>query len=205
MKLRRIFAAIAACAVAATMAISASAANFTGSVKITEDASDWWQDTHLDKAKLIGDTPIDQIDYIVLKGDTDFTIAYTSVKEYDQWEWDQTQNKNVKKGTKNWYQSGWEGNLPVGKEYKLDPADLDFNADGFDFMVAISTDQIGTEYTITWEVVTKSAGGDTGSSSTTSSTANNSTTNPTTGATAGLALAGLAIAGAAVVAAKKSK
>ncbi len=209
MKLRRIFAAIAACAIAATSVISASAAdNFKGKVTMDNSANTWWTEIAFDddeKTKsyalsdLIGDTPVDQIDYILFTADTPFKIGYKGTGSYDQ----------VDEDGKPTGEKGDWCNFPVEaqKEYKI--SDMSFG-EGFTVKFAVSMAD-AVKFDISWEVVTKNAGGDTGSSSTTSTTGSSSTapsggtTNPTTGATAGLALAGLAIAGAAVVASKKSK
>ena len=226
MKLRRIFAAIAACAVAATMAISASAADtvtIKGQSDMTKDSKTIGKADTAKAAAVIADFGIDpakidtkSIAKITVDVQVDTGYCNGAMGANLDGAWAQTaQIDNTDDKAKTWE---WEltGEIDLSsfqiQVWWINPFAT------YDGETLVSYDKPGTVTMSNLKLLDKdgkevgvAAGEETKDPSSSeapkdsSSTASATDKNEPTGATAGLALAGLAIAGAAVVAAKKSK
>lgn len=219
MKLRRIFAALAACAIAATSVISASAADALLTVTSESDGS---------TVVVKGDSSVtkDNGKYEFLKGDYDLEKIDKIVMTFEATNCD---SLSARIGANTVTAGGWEDKVinlkPTDTTAEwagiggLTASDEGVCKFGFDWVgptnavwpsegVCTSSDKAVVKVTSVKlydkdgnELVAKTAGGAAGGSNPTDP----SKSNPKTGASAGLALAGLALAGVAVVATKKSK
>ncbi len=228
MKLRRIFAAIAACAIAATSVISASAADALLTITAEGSADGMVLKGDGNKEGTNGnyhffdaDIDVSKIDKIVISyeatnidGEASCEIGANTIAKNA---WDQITVK-VKTGTSTveWadiggLMEGDDGIFQFGTGW-IAPTNCVWDgstctaSDKAEIKVTDVKyyDKDGKDLLAPAETPADPSSSE-APKDPSSTGAAGGTTNPTTGATAGLALAGLAIAGAAVVAAKKSK